>query len=136
MRIPFVGIIGLAVRRLRNRMALTVLSLLGVALAVGLVSSVPVFAQAVSFLVLRSELAETSASMNRPPLLMRFYYDRRTHPFTLDMAQDMEQRFAALISDKTGFTPAQRMMLVESPLPRTARNTWSETSGSCFAASR
>jgi putative ABC transport system permease protein len=115
MRIPFVGIIGLALRRLRSRPALTLLSLLGVVLAVGLVSSVPVFAQAVSYLVLKNELTETIYSVRRPPLLIRLYYERRPQPFPLAMVRDMEDRLAKLAAEKTGLTPQQRIHYVESP---------------------
>lgn len=116
MRVPLFGVVGLALRRLRNRLALTALSLLGVILAVGLVSSVPVFAQAVSFLVLRGELSERTSQMNRPALLMRLYYETRIHPFTLADTRTMEDTFARTLADKLGVAPKQRIMYVESPL--------------------
>lgn len=116
MKVPLAGMVGLALHRLRSRLALTLLSLLGVVLAVGLASSVPVFAQAVSFLVLRAELSDLSARMNRPALLMRMYYDTRIHPFTLADARTMEDLFARTIEEKLGVAPEQRIMLLESPL--------------------
>ena len=42
-----------ALKRLANRMGLTLLSVVAVTLAVGLVVSIPVFAKAISFVILR-----------------------------------------------------------------------------------
>jgi len=63
----------IAIKRLLSRPALTLLSLLGVALAVGLVVCVPVFARAVSFVVMREELQQLAAISGRPPVSLRFY---------------------------------------------------------------
>ncbi len=115
MRMALLGIVGMAAHRLRSRLALTMLSLLGVMLAVGLVSSVPVFAQAVSYLVLQNEMSASSYTQNRSPLLIRFYYQNRKQSFTLAQTLDMEQRFASLLTEKTGIKPRQHFSYVESP---------------------
>ncbi len=115
MRIPLFGMIGLAFHRLRSRWALTVLSLAGVVLAVGLVSSVPVFAQAVSYLVLKNELSDTGSIAGQPPLLLRISYEKRVQPFSLAQVRDMEQRLGKIIAERTGITARQHTYLVESP---------------------
>ena len=65
--------LGIAIKRLWSRLALTVLSLLGVSLAVGLVTCVPVFSRAVSFVVMEQELDALAAISGRPPVSLRFY---------------------------------------------------------------
>jgi len=62
-----------ALRRLWNRPLLTLLSIAGVILAVGLVTSIPIFSQSVSFVMLNEELQEISAKTKRPLFSMRVY---------------------------------------------------------------
>src|SRR5688572_18775761 len=57
----------LAAQRLYYYFGLSLLSLFGVILAVGLVSSATFFSQAVDTVIMRQELAEYSAATNRPP---------------------------------------------------------------------
>jgi putative ABC transport system permease protein len=115
MRTPLLGMIGLALHRLRSRWALTVLSLAGVVLAVGLVSSVPVFAQAVSYLVLQNELSDAGTVAGQPPLMLRIAYDKRVQPFTLAQTRDMEQRLGKIVAERTGIGARQHTYLIESP---------------------
>ena len=65
--------IGVALRRLLSRFWLTLLSIAGVTLAVGLVVSIPIFSQAVSFVMLSEELNEISAQTGRPLFSVRVY---------------------------------------------------------------
>jgi putative ABC transport system permease protein len=62
-----------ALRRLWNRPLLTLLSIAGVILAVGLVTSIPIFSQSVSFVMLNEELQAISAKTGRPLFSMRVY---------------------------------------------------------------
>ncbi len=62
-----------AMKRLINRPLLTLLSIAGVILAVGLVTSIPIFSQSVSFVMLNEELSEMSAKTGRPLFSMRVY---------------------------------------------------------------
>ena len=62
-----------AMKRLVNRPLLTLLSIAGVILAVGLVTSIPIFSQSVSFVMLNEELSEMSAKTGRPLFSMRVY---------------------------------------------------------------
>ena len=68
------GIIRLALNRFRSRLGLALLSLIGIALAVALVTSIPMFTQSVSFVVLRSELRTLGELAGRPPFAVRFYF--------------------------------------------------------------
>ncbi|MBN1583417.1 MAG: hypothetical protein JXA89_22095 [Anaerolineae bacterium] len=63
----------IALKRLLNRPLLTLLSILGMTLSVGLIVSIPVFAKAVSFIILREELDAISSASGRPPFSMRIY---------------------------------------------------------------
>ncbi|MBN1934602.1 MAG: hypothetical protein JW934_08045 [Anaerolineae bacterium] len=63
----------IAFKRLFNRPLLTLLSIMGVTLAVGLVVSIPIFAKAVSFVMLREQLAEIAATTKRPAFSLRYY---------------------------------------------------------------
>ncbi len=63
----------IAFKRLFNRPLLTLLSIMGVMLAVGLVVSIPIFAKAVSFVMLREQLAEIAATTKRPAFSLRYY---------------------------------------------------------------
>ena len=62
-----------ALRRLVNRFGLTLLSIIGVTLAVGLVASIPIFSRAVSFVMLKEELNQISERTGRPLFSMRIY---------------------------------------------------------------
>ncbi|MBC7256384.1 MAG: hypothetical protein H5T66_09825, partial [Chloroflexi bacterium] len=63
----------LAYRALRGRPGLTFLSIVGVALAVGLAVSVPVFAQAVNRAIMEEQLAQRTRELNRSALSIRHY---------------------------------------------------------------
>ena len=68
------GIVGLAVRRLRAHLGLTLMSLLGLTVAVALIISVPVFSDAINYNLLREELRGMSENRNRPPFAFMFRY--------------------------------------------------------------
>lgn len=68
------GIIGLAFRRLRANVGLTLMSLLGLTVAVGLIMSVPLFSDAINYNLLRESLRAMSETGNRPPFAFMFRY--------------------------------------------------------------
>jgi len=79
--------------RLRGRPGLAALSVLAIALAIGLATSVPIFAQAVNRAILEEELGKLEADLRRSPLTVKAYYlPASTSPFTA------EQALAALVS--------------------------------------
>ena len=70
----FVGLIALAIRRLRAHLGLTLMSLLGLTVAVGLIISVPLFSDAINYNLLREQLRGMSENGNRPPFAFMFRY--------------------------------------------------------------
>ncbi len=70
----FVGIVRLAVRRLRASLTLTLMSLLGLTVAVALIMSIPLFSDAINYNMLRQELRNMSETGNRPPFAFMFRY--------------------------------------------------------------
>lgn len=80
----------IALKRLANRFLLTLLSIAGVALAVALVTSIPIFSQSVSFVMLQEELEEMSAQTKRPIFSMRVYVlPSARYELTLDHTQEL-----------------------------------------------
>jgi putative ABC transport system permease protein len=63
----------LALKRTRSRWGLTLLSLVGIVLIVGLLVSIPVFTDSVGFHILRQELASYAYGNANPLLAMRYY---------------------------------------------------------------
>ena len=112
-RLPFLG---LALRRLLSRPSLTLLSLLSIVLAIGMVASIPVFSQGVSYLLLQDELAHIGTVFHRPPLTMRFYYIvPKTAALALDSALRLETDFRRIVERETGLTVNETLTYVASP---------------------
>ena len=74
---------GLALRRLFSRPSLTILSLLSIALAIGMVASIPVFSQGVSYLLLQDELAANRRHLpsSAPDHALLLYCAQKQRPF-------------------------------------------------------
>ena len=116
MNKPVLRFLALAVRRLRSRLGLTLLSLLSIVLAVGMVVSIPIFAQGVSYLLLRDELVKLGKNFRRPPLTTRLYFiTKEDQPLSLADAQTLGQRFYDLIADRTGLPIKHFTTYVSSP---------------------
>ena len=108
--------LGLALRRLFSRPGLTLLSLLSIVLAIGMVASIPVFSQGVSYLLLQDELAAIGATFHRPPLTMRFYYIvPKNSALSLNNALRLEGNLRRIVEDETGLTVADTLTYVASP---------------------
>lgn len=109
-------LLGLALRRLSSRPSLTLLSLLSIVLAIGMVVSIPVFSQGVSYLLLQDELAAISSAFRRPPLTMRFYYIvPKQSALSLDDALGLEDDFLQIVVNETGLAVADTLTYVASP---------------------
>ena len=109
-------ILTLALRRLRSRPGLTILSLLSVVLAVGMVASIPIFSQGVSYLLLRDELLALGKFYHRPPLTTRLYFVAKENvPLSLQDAQALGETFRDLIVGRTGLPVKQAATYVGSP---------------------
>jgi putative ABC transport system permease protein len=69
----YLFLLPLVLKRLRIRWMLSALSLVGIALTIGLVTSIPVFTDSVGFGILQKELAEFAFGNLSPPLALRYY---------------------------------------------------------------
>ena len=106
-----------AARRLWSRPFLTLLSIAGVTLAIGLVAGIPLFSQAVSFVVLNGELGEISADSGRPPVSLRVYASPgNQYPLSMERARTWERHI-------------QEAIVAEAGLPLTASRLYLETKG-------
>lgn len=93
----------IALKRLRDRPGLAFLSIIGVTLAVGLVVSIPVFAEAISFVMLKEELTWLSATDQRPPFSVRFsVLPAQDDPLSLERARGLEDYIAESVAAQTG----------------------------------
>jgi putative ABC transport system permease protein len=95
-----------ALKRLWNRPLLTLLSIVGVALAVGLVTSIPIFSQAVSFVMLQEELYEMAAKTGRPIFSMRVYVlPSARFPLPLSQVRALGDHISETIIEQVGLPP-------------------------------
>lgn len=105
----------LTMRRLWSRPGLSLLSLLGVVLAVGLLSSTAFFTQAVDRVILTQELAELSRVTGRIPFSTRVYFlpSSRT-PVGLTDAEQVGESVAGTLSAEIGLPIEHLGIQVES----------------------
>ena len=104
-----------ALRRLWSRPFLTLLSIAGVTLAIGLVAGIPLFSQAVSFVMLTGELGEISARSGRPPVSMRVYaLPGAQYALPLDRARTMEEHLQEVVVGEVGLPLVASRLYLES----------------------
>lgn len=97
------GLIHLSLRRLRFHGGLSLLALIGVILAVGLVTSAGFFSHAVDTVVMRQELAEYSRVTGRPPFAIRiFAVHSDLVPLSVQRAEELGERAARTLADAVG----------------------------------
>jgi putative ABC transport system permease protein len=90
-------------KRLQYHPGLTFLSLLGIILAVGLVTSAAFFAQAVDQVILSQELAEYGRITKRPPFSTRIYTSSSARvPLSLERAEILGEDVANTLSAEVG----------------------------------
>lgn len=105
----------LTAKRLRFHFGLSLLSLLGVMLAIGLVSSAAFFSQAVETVIMRQELAEYSRVAGRPPFSSRvFAPSSRTVPLTVERSEALAANVADTLSSEVGLPVKFAGMLADS----------------------
>jgi putative ABC transport system permease protein len=123
--LPEDSVFWIAYRGLRGRPALALMSAIGIALAVGLAVSVPVFAQAVSRAIMEEELNDLYAQVGRSPLAVRFHLlPSAARPFTSRQSQEMAFHIAHAIETHVGIPVEWHQTSVESAglMLRTARD--------------
>jgi putative ABC transport system permease protein len=98
-----VTFLALAFQRLRHRALLNMLLIVCTALTVGFMLCVPLFAGAVSRMIIQQELTATSQALNRPPLSVRFYAMPTTQrPISWEEAVAYRDWLGNLLSRQTG----------------------------------
>ena len=98
-----VGLIGLVVKRQWHHPSLTLLALLGVILAVGLVTNASFFSQGVEKVILDQKLAEFSRTTGRPPFSIGVYtFPSSRRPISLEAAEEVARHIAGTLSSEVG----------------------------------
>ncbi len=93
----------IAFKRLTNRPLLTLLSILGATLSVGLVVSIPIFAKAVSFVMLQEQLDKIAAQSRRPPFSIHFYVlPQGQYPLSMERAREWQEGIAQTLVNEIG----------------------------------
>jgi putative ABC transport system permease protein len=111
----FPDLLYLTASRLRYHFGLSLLSLLGVILAIGLVSSAAFFSQAVETVIMRQELAEYSRVTGRPPFSSRvFAPSSPSVPLTIERSEALAENVADTISSEVGLPVKFTGMMADS----------------------
>jgi len=109
------GVVLIALKRLWSRPGQALLALLGVILALGLATSVPIFSQAVDLVILRGELNKLSSATGRPPFSTRIYIlPSRRKPLALEDCEQLGTHIADTLSSEVYLPLKQMVMQVES----------------------
>jgi len=85
----YLSFLVLALKRMRSRGILTLLSLFGITLTVGLITSIPVFTDSVGFQILQQELGRYAFGNANPVVALR-YYRVPSAPEALSMQQVLD----------------------------------------------
>lgn len=105
----------LSLKRLRYHFGLSFLSLLGIVLAVALVSSATFFSNAVDTVIMRQELAEYTRITGRPPFSSRVYApSSRSVPLTIERVETLENNVADTLSAEVGLPVRSVGMMADS----------------------
>jgi putative ABC transport system permease protein len=121
------GLASLALKRLRYHPGLSLLALLGVILAVGLVTSASFFAQAVDQVIMRRELAEYSRITKRPPFAARVYtFSSPQNPLPLERARQLGQHVAGTLSGELGLPVKYLDLQMRTPVMKLLAQPGSE----------
>ncbi len=109
------GLFWLSLKHLTSRLGLSFLALIGIVLAVGLLSSAGFFAQAVDRVILNQELAELSAATNRPAFSTRVYFFPSTRArMGIQAAERAGDSLSNTLAAEIGLPVARRDLQVES----------------------
>lgn len=101
--LKLMGLIDLVLKRLLHHPALTLLALLGIVLAVGLVTSAAFFSQAVDKVILTQELADFTRVTKRPPFSTRVYtFPSSRFPLSVEDVEELASHVAGTLSAEVG----------------------------------
>lgn len=111
----FGGLYWLSLQHLTSRLGLSLLALVGIVLAVGLLSSAGFFAQAVDRVILNQELDELSEATNRPAFSTRVYFFPSTRArMGIETAERAGDSLSGTMAAEIGLPVARRDLQVES----------------------
>ena len=109
------GVVKLILKRQRHYLGLTILALVDIILAVGLVTNASFFSQAVDRVVLQQELKAFSASTGRPPFSTQVYiFPSARQPMTLENAEKVAKNVTQTLSSEVGLPIQQQGIEVTS----------------------
>lgn len=109
------GLARLALWRIRYYSGLSLLALIGVIIAVGLVTSAAFFSQAVDQVMLNRELAEYTRITQRPPFAARvFSPSTAAVPLSLERTVTLGKHVADTLASEVGLPVRRTIMLVDS----------------------
>jgi putative ABC transport system permease protein len=105
----------IALKRLWNRIGLTLLSVVAVTLALGIAIGIPVFAKAVSFVVLKQELDAVSSTSGRPAFSLRAYVLPGTqYTLSVQQAEQWETHIVETLVSEADLPLASSQMQLET----------------------
>lgn len=127
------ALIALSLRRLKSRLSLAALFMLSASLAIGLLTSVPVFADAVSQRIMQEELGAKMRWIGQAVLAVRFYsLPSPQQPIDLETAASRGEWIEQMLRTHVGLPVKSVFMQVESPTyhlrPQAADTRYGETS--------
>ncbi|MDI7275843.1 MAG: hypothetical protein QME94_07680, partial [Anaerolineae bacterium] len=109
------SLLWIAHRRLWGRPWLALMCIVGIALAVGLAVSVPIFAQAVSRAIMEDELAALAQQTGRSALAIRVYLlPVSSRPVTAQQGRDLSGQIAAIFEQELGIPVRSCQLTIES----------------------
>lgn len=113
------GLTLLAFQRLRFYTGLSMLALVGIILAVGLVTSAGFFAQAVDQVMMERELTEYSRLTGRPPFTARVFSPSSNQvPLSIESAESMGSHVAGILSDEVGLPVRDQVLIADTGVLR------------------
>lgn len=99
----FFGIANVILKRQRHYLVLSLLALINIILAVGLINNASFFSQAVDRVVLLQELKAFSNKTGRPPLSTSIYvFPTKKAPITLQTAEQIADHISGTLSSEVG----------------------------------
>ena len=117
------GLIQVVGRRLWSHLALMLAIAAGFIVTIALVVSIPVYAEAVGYRILREELSKTDTGIPRPPFSFMYrYLVSQGKPITLDdytrldtfMGQPLERTLGLPVDQEIRYVASDRMPLMPS----------------------
>lgn len=109
------GIVKFIVKRQRHYLGLTLLALVDIILAIGLVTNASFFSQAVDRVVLLEELQTFSSQTGRPPFSTQIYvFPSSRKPIKLETAENLSKNIAGTLASEVGLPVRQMSIEVTS----------------------